>query len=787
MTLATSFVEFDDVETQRLFERLCSLDAEAIYFPVRHHSPGCALLLKELIERLKPSAVLIEGPSDFNSHLDELSLPHQLPIAIFSYFRANTGTFGAYYPFCEYSPEWIAVQSAKALGIPTKFIDLPWTSVAPLDKTPHRYADAELRRSRYVRSLCQRMHVEDFDDLWDKLVESDLDLSLGNYLRRVHSLCFHIRLWEDQINPSDRLREAFMAEQIEETLREHSGRVLIVTGGFHSSALVSRLEGFTCPGIDTPAPPNDEPIEILETGIALTSYSYERLDSLTGYNAGMPSPGFYEFAFRSRQEGTRVDHQPLLEALVEQLREKKQTLSTADLIAVDIAAKGLAAIRGRTQVWRSDLLDAVSSALIKDELEYGVQSPLIQAVHGVLRGKRIGRLASGTRMPPLMVDIRNQLEATGFQQQRVQREVELNLLDSKDLAASRLLHGLRVLGIKGYEFVDGTDFLSRDKLQSLWEKWRISWSPEFEARCIEASRYGPSLKEAVTSKLVEQASASHRSAATSSWLLIQSAQAGIETLSETLLSRLEELIHEEGAFSEASESLSHLLYLYFFDEAFGTAHLPQVASLLGVAFERSLWLLELVGQASENDRGVLKGIQTIVDTHLRIDARSLVDTSELPIVLKRVEDDLHKPPQIRGAAAGARWAIGVAEPDGILRQLNGFANSADLGDFLVGVFALCREVAQRDPRLVQTLDRMLMELGANDFHDALPSLRLAFTYFTPREKHYLLSTLFTSLGLKTDHRLASIAVDHSTAALALQVEERIYETMARYGLGGRDE
>ena len=29
-------------------------------------------------------------------------------------------------------------------------------------------------------------------------------------------------------------------------------------------------------------------------GIALTPYSYERLDSLTGYEAGMPNPGFYD-------------------------------------------------------------------------------------------------------------------------------------------------------------------------------------------------------------------------------------------------------------------------------------------------------------------------------------------------------------------------------------------------------------------------------------------------------------------------------------------------------------
>ena len=52
---------------------------------VRHHSPACARLVKERIEQTRPRYVLIEGPVDFNQRLDELFLPHQLPIAIYSY------------------------------------------------------------------------------------------------------------------------------------------------------------------------------------------------------------------------------------------------------------------------------------------------------------------------------------------------------------------------------------------------------------------------------------------------------------------------------------------------------------------------------------------------------------------------------------------------------------------------------------------------------------------------------------------------------------------------------
>lgn len=42
------------------------------------------------------------------------------------------------------------------------------------------------------------------------------------------------------------------------------------------------------------------------------------------------------------------------------------------------------------QVWRTDLVDAVTSALMKDEMQYDCRSPFLDAVHAVLRGTRRG-------------------------------------------------------------------------------------------------------------------------------------------------------------------------------------------------------------------------------------------------------------------------------------------------------------------------------------------------------------------------------------------------------------
>ena len=72
------------------------------------------------------------------------------------------------------------------------------------------------------------------------------------------------------------------------------------------------------------------------------------------------------------------------------LRERKQRVSSADLIAAETCAGALARLRGHGQVWRSDLVDGITAALLKDELAAGGAHPLLDAVHEVLRGEERG-------------------------------------------------------------------------------------------------------------------------------------------------------------------------------------------------------------------------------------------------------------------------------------------------------------------------------------------------------------------------------------------------------------
>jgi hypothetical protein len=764
-----------------------SLDGPVIYFPVRHHSPTAALMVRELIQQQRPKAVLIEGPSDFNDRLNELDLPHELPIAIYSYVRNPDDTRrGGYYPFCIYSPEWQAFLAARRTGALVRFIDLPYADLAG-DRQINRYADADFRRSAYVKQLCTRLGVDSFDTVWDSFFELDRGMTPEKYLRLAHQFCGQMRLIEGQSRDTDRRREAFMASQIRKMLSEQGGPILVVTGGYHSLALHARLNGSTDPNLVDPAEHLPAPLtQGEERGIALTPYSYHRLDSLTGYDAGMPNPGYYHRMWQDRQANKPIAHRKLMFDVARALRDRKQRVSAADLIAAESCASALARIRGHGEVWRTDLLDGLIGALIKDELTAGGTHPLLDAAHEVLRGNARGALAEGAALPPLVRDLQRLLQEADLQPLPAIREITLDLSLEPDRQRSRLLHRLQILGIAGFTRLGGTDFTSRNDLSRLWEKWSMQWNPEFDSSAIEAARYGPTLADAAANRLTEQARALQRSAEQGAILLLRASLADLNAIASTLHAQLEVLVNQDGEFLSVTAALSHLLYLYQFDETMATRGRADVGHILREAFSRGLWLLETLGQMIDPDGQTVRGVAHLLDAFERCEQTLALDRIEFFTVLNRVVQDRAQGAAIRGAALGALWVLNQSDSQQVQTELKLFADPQHLGDFLTGLFAIAREVVQRERELLLAIDQTLAGYADEDFLAALPSLRLAFTYFTPREKHYMAKHLLEALGIAHTKPLASLSVRPEDAARAMARESALFAALKQYGLRGAE-
>ncbi|HND56853.1 MAG TPA: DUF5682 family protein, partial [Pirellulaceae bacterium] len=334
-----------------------------------------------------------------------------------------------------------------------------------------------------------------------------------------------------------------------------------------------------------------------------------------------------------------------------------------------------------------------------------------------------------------VLDIQRQLADAGWELKRSPTTVQLDLLSPADRERSRLLHRLAVLEISGFRLVNGTDFLRRDDLVRLWEEWELRWSPEFESKSIEASRYGATLFEATAERLRATLKEKPPSAATAAAFLVRAAQAGLETLSRSFLDETKTLLEQESDFGAAAGALNDLLYLFCFDEVLATHGSAELAPLVESAFQRSLWLLELIGRSVSSERVMLTGVRTVFEAYQRAGSRLQVNQDEFVDVLTRISGDRSKLPSLRGAAAGVLWSVGRANEEDVLGELRALVDPNDVGDFLTGLFALAREVAQRHPQLVSTIDRLLLDFSPDAFQQALPALRLAFTFFTPREKH----------------------------------------------------
>ena len=775
------------------------LQARVVFFPVRHHSPACARSLRQLIREVRPSQVLIEGPSDFNPRLSELYLEHQLPVAIYSWVRdGEDNRRGAFYPFCLYSPEWQALLAARKVGAKAAFIDRPWADIlsqaavptkedAPAPPPPtHRYAEPELRHSPYVAALSRKLGVEDMDALWDLLFEIE-PLDVQTLFTRVHHFCYGTRA-EERPSEENLSREAYMSERIKGALSETAGRVIVVTGGYHSYALYCRLHNLPFDHSERDATPHEAPAG-LERGMALTPYSYERLDALRGYEAGMPNPGFYDRVWHAREYALGQNNAPpsvhrvLLAQTVKHLRRQKQTASSADLIAALTTSEALAALRGHYEPWRRDLVDGILGALVKDELSTLGTHPFLGAIHEVLRGDERGRLSTDAPVPPLVQDLRATLARLELEPERRERGVNLDLTQPRDLERSRVLHRLRVLGIKGYDKTGGNDFIVRDDMTRATETWRLQWSPEGEASAIEASIYGPTLAEAATARLVERTKRHERDAEAAALTLLDAALMGLAAVTAAHFTPLQELIRGESDFFRLARALDHLLFLHQFDWVLGTTGLPQIGALLGEAWERGVWLLETLGSPQGVDKDLLHGVGALLRVCERCADALQLNRANFVLALRRIGASASHGPILRGACLGALWSLDEATADDALTLLPAFSDPQHLGDFLTGLFSLAREAVQRQPDLVTAIDTVLCNYDDASFLAALPALRLAFSFFTPREKHYLARTLLDQTTPDAAP-LPDLQVPVEVAARVLDFDSRLYAALKRYGLRG---
>lgn len=778
---------------------------EPVIIGVRHHSPACARLVAHKIRSLRPAYVLIEGPADFNDKLEQFYLPHKLPLAIYSFLSSGEGHRASWSPFSEHSPEWQALAVGREAGAQVRFIDLPaWDDA--FAEVLNRYADVSdeaqaERAATYEDVLRRKMAVDSRDALWDTLFEQQESLELLEQSLSTHFE--HLRA-DDAGSIGNQSRERIMARWIAWAMARGEGPVLVVCGGYHAPALQRawRSEDGAHPP-ELPLP--DGAASAQRFGSYLVPYTFKRLDSFTGYASGMPSPFFYQLAWKEGMQGAGP---ALLQRVTQRLRNKKLAASTADLIAVHARADALARLRGHALPSRCDWLDALAGSLVKDALDaplpwtyrgplrFGTD-PILVEIMDVLAGDVAGRLAPGTPQPPLVLAVEAELEARGI---KVPCDVALDLFVPADREKSRVLHRLLLLEIPGIDRRSGPGLALSGERR---EEWALRAPLEQRAALIEAAAYGATLEDAARMKLEERMRAAGRANGESRFaqlaeVLNKAAFAGLASMSDSILAELEIAVGGEPHFEAFGAALPVLHSLLLHGQSLDMAGAPILRTVIAAAFDRALWLLEAMGPVPAADiwlhiHGFLALRQVARDALAGDAALPLqIEPDRALAVWRRKLADQRSAPVSRGAALGGLVSLNAGRSAGtgeaIVQALAllGEIPPAQVGDALSGMLALARDELVQEAHFVAGLDALVKSLDDLDFVLALPTMRNAFGWLPPQERGLLADAVLAQHNAGhlprralTAHFAGADAEDLAKAAL---LEQAALRKLASWGL-----
>jgi hypothetical protein len=757
---------------------LDSLRGEAcVYFPIRHHSPACAWHLAKLIRELRPTQILVEGPASFTPLIPAILDPEtRAPVAVYTHFidvdrklhkpcegepDFGPARYAAYYPFCEYSPELVALRVGSEYGANIEFIDLDYAeqvlaehhtaekTFKPRIETLMR--EQYLQRSRYLKLLAERSGCRDFNELWDHLFESDFrSRSTEVFIRELAAYCYFARIdsTHEALKADGTLaREARMAAAIDRALQERSaGLVLVVTGGFHTVALPFMVG--TSGSLSAPQRRTSDSVQQ-----ALIRYSFEQLDALNGYQSGMPSPNYYNELWRSITTDCPEPYAEITTSMLVEIgsstrrNDMQIALSAADEIAALQQASMLAALRGHPGPLREDLLDGVRSCFVKGGMD-AEGTVLMSIVTHILSGKAIGTVPATAGAPPIVNSFRKEAERARLDiSDSVKRKVSLELYRRPDhRRTSRLLHSLSFLGVPFAAVVAGPDFVRGKGLERIHEHWTYSWSPMTDGGLVGAAVYGSTVEEAASNRLREAIArldeeGKGRNAAIAVSMLVHACRMGLHRHIGDLLALIAGKIGEEPSFNGAVSAANQLLMLWQSREPLEAHSLGEVPQLLRAAHLRACYLTPNVAQCPEDE---LATALESLNVMRELIAAAPADLLDPEIFWDAAAGILSEPNQqhapystIAGGVAGLLHSAGrmsTEELDALaVGSLVGISDSERRVGFLRGLMKTCREAAWQNASLLSSLDGMLTEWDEREFIAALPSLRLALADLTPRE------------------------------------------------------
>lgn len=689
---------------------------------VRHHGPGSARAVRRALDAAGPRVVLIEGPPEADA-LVPLAAEEDMrpPVALLAHVVDEPGK-SAFWPFAEFSPEWVALRWALVHGAPVRFIDLPAAHTLAMrdseEETPGKEEEAaegaegaEDVRIDPLRVLAETAGYDDAERWWEDVVEhreGDAFAALGEAMGALRETL------GDGGHGRDLVREAYMRLQVRAATKEFGDDVAVVCGAWHVPALRQKttvtadralLKGLPKAKVD----------------LTWVPWTHRRLARAGGYGAGIESPGWYGHLFSAPDRPV----ERWLTKVAGLLRDEDRIVSSAHVIEAVRLAESLAAMRGRPLAGLTETTDAVRAVLCE-----GSDVPLALIHDKLVVGDVLGEVPDAAPAVPLQRDLSRLQRSLRLKPSAAEKELDLDLRGDTDVARSRLLHRLRLLGVPWGEPARS----ARGSTGTFRETWRLRWEPELSVRVAEAGIWGTTVLAAAGAKAAADAVAASALAdvtALAERCLLAELPDSLPVVMRVLADRAA-LDADVGHLAQALPALVRALR-YGDVRGTGTGALAGVAT--GLAQRIFVGLppacANLDNDAAEEMRGHVDAVHSALglldDAALRVRWRTVLHTlaardSVAGVVRGRCARILLDEGALgdEGAARLMGLALSPGTPPGeAAAWIEGFVGGGSGGGLLL----------VHDERLLGLVDAWLVGVSPDAFTDVLPLLRRTFSAY----------------------------------------------------------
>ena len=748
-------------------------------FGVRHLSPAAAWHLRQLLDRVRPKLVLIEGSDDADPLIPHIVSPKsKLPIAILAYTAdAPVRTF--VYPLAAYSPEYQALVWCQENKAKARFMDLPASVFLGLmdrddgtagltpekpeeqkdqgkpdqDDDDDEVVDAPIveevpKRDSVYDRVARLAGEPDYETYWERHFEQ---LRGDNsYQNAARSYGEELRAMEDfstRHAAETLVREAYMRRKIGEAVAAgfKPEQIVVVTGAFHAAALGAEHQPMT-----------DEEFANLrkrESKMTLMPYSFFKLSSQSGYGAGNHAPAYFEMVWNAYNENTAAALPTLfLTGVARELRSAGTFRSTAEIIDGVRLAETMAGLKSSLPTLR-ELQDAAVTLLGQ-----GDRSVVRESLLRVEVGTAIGALAKGVSQTSIQDDFYRELNRLKLEPFKtgVKRDLDLDLRENRrvksveaafiDLHRSSFLHRLAVLEVPFAQAV-----AIRQEGTSWAERWALQWTPEAEIAIVEAVLLGETIELAVAFKFKQQLEKC-TAIAEAATVIRQACECGMSASIELARQTLQRLANDSSDFTALASATYELGLVIRYGDVRQFDAEPLKPLLEQLFLEGTLALVGAANCDLAAARTMVTGINEL--NKAALDYASLIDEPLWISELEKLARADHLNPLLSGYACALLVERNLISNDELAKEVSRRLSpgiSADLGaGWFEGLAQRNRYALLTRLALWEQLDSYVGSLAEEEFKRALVFFRRAFGDFSPQEKRSITENLGEIWGANAD-------------------------------------